>query len=111
MVKLKYYWVAKYDDNTDHPQFNPDGTENLWGDVDQDKVIEVSWRQFSWKLSNNIEMPTNWALLPKKHAIKYNMTDNIFICRRNHIDFSSRGEEGRRIEYILGKDNKEIIKL
>ena len=111
MVKLKYYWVVTYDDDTNYPQFNPDGTENRWGDVDQDKVVEVSWRQFSRKLSNRIEIPTSWALLPKKYAIKYDMTDNILIFRRNHIDFSSRGEKGRRIEYILGKDNEEIIKL
>ena len=111
MVKLKYYWVATYDDNTNHPQFNPDGTENLWRDVNQDKIVKVSWCQFSLGLSKKIEIPTNWVLFPKKYSLKYDITDKIFICRRNHIDFSSRGEKGRRIEYILGKDKETIIKL
>lgn len=111
MVKLKYYWVVVYGDNTNYPQFNPDGTENLWKNVDQDKVISVSWRQFSRTLSNKIEMATNWALFPKEYSIKYDITDKIFICRRNHIDFSARGEKGRRIEYILGKNGEEVIKL
>jgi len=111
MVKLKYYWVVVYEDGTSYPQFNPDGTENLWKNVDQDKIISVSWHQFSRTLSNKIEMPTNWTLFPRKHSIKYDIKDEVFICRRNHIDFSSRGEKGRRIEYILGKNGEEVIKL
>lgn len=111
MTTLKYYWVATYEDGTTHPQFNPDGTENLWKTIDQDKVVKVSWCQFSLKLSSKIEIPTRWAVFPRKHSLDYNITDKIFIVRRNHIDFSSRGEKGRRIEYILGKNGEEIITL
>ena len=111
MTSLKYYWVATYTDGMTHPQFNLDGTENMWKDVDQNKVVKVSWCQFSRKLSSKIEIPTNWSLFPRKHSVDYTITDKIFIVRRNHIDFSARGEKGRRIEYILGKNDKEIIKL
>lgn len=110
-MKLKYYWVAIYTDGTIHPQFNLDGTENLWSDVDQDRVVEVSWCEFSRKLSNKIDISTKWALFPRKHSLKYKLRDKIFIVRRNHIDFSVSGEKGRRIEYILGKNSKEIINL
>ena len=112
MVKLKYYWMVMYDDNTNYPQFNSDGTENLWKEVDQNRVIRVSWCQFSRRLSNKVEISTKWALFPRKYSLNYDITDEIFICRRNHIIFSeSHGEKGRKTEYILGRNKEEIIKL
>lgn len=111
MTKLKYYWIATYNDGTTYSQFNSDGTENLWGDVRHYDVVNVAWSQFPIRLSNKIKTPTSWALFPKRHSLNYESGDKIVICRRNHIDFSARGEKGRRIEYILGRDKEEIIKL
>lgn len=111
MTTLKYYWVATYEDGTIHPQFNPDGTENLWKGVDQNKVIKVSWCQFSRGLSKKVGISTSWALFPRKHSVEYDITDKIFICRRNHINFSVHGEKGRRIEYIIGKNDSEVMVL
>ncbi len=111
MTQLKYYWIVTYNDGTIYPQFNPDGTENLWGDVRQHDVTNVAWSQFPMRLSSKIETPTKWVLFPKRHSLDYKSDDKIIICRRNHIDFSARGEKGRRIEYILGKNKEEIIKL
>ena len=108
---LKYFWSVKYNDGTTFSQFDSDGTENMWGDVDQEKVRNVTWCQFSWNLSRKIELPTKWVIFPKKYSLNFDPGDKIFIVRRNHIDFSARGEKGRRIEYILGKNDKEIIKL
>ena len=111
MTTLTYYWVATYEDGATHPQFNPDGTENAWGDVRQDDVIRVSWCQFPLKLSRKIEIPTKWVVFPRKQSLDYEPGDKIIICRRNHINFSARGEKGRKIEYILGRNDEEIIKL
>lgn len=111
MGKLQYYWIADYSDGTKFPQYNSDGTENMWGEVNQDDVIRVSWKEFSLTLSSKIEIPTKWALIPSTHSLDVETTDEIFIVRRNHIDFSARGEKGRRIEYILGKNKEEIIVL
>ncbi len=110
-MTLKYYWIAEYSDGTKFPQFNPDGTENMWGKVQQHDVIRVSWKQFSRKLSNKIEIPTRWVVFPKQHSLDIEFEDEIFICRRNHIDFSAQGEKGRRTEYILGKNEEELIIL
>ena len=33
------YWIANYDDKTVLGQFNPDGTENKYIDIDRDKLI------------------------------------------------------------------------
>jgi len=111
MTPLKYYWKVVYNDNTTFSQFNSDGSENMWKDVNQSNVVKVSWRQFSLTLSRKIESPTKWVLLPSEISLDIADGDDIFICRRNHIDFSARGEKGRRIEYILGRNKEEIIKL
>ena len=111
MIQLKYYWIVKYRDGTTFQQFNSDGTENLWGDVHQENVINVAWCQFSLNLARKIRIPTKWVLLPQKQSLDYEQNDEIFICRRNHINFSGSSEKGRKIEYILGKNNEEIIKL
>ena len=112
MTQLKYYWIATYIDGTTLPQFDDDGTENPWGDVEQEKVKNVAWCQFPLKLSRKIEIPTRWVLFPKKESLDYEPGDEILICRRNHINFSGgRGEKWRKTEYILGKNKEEIIKL
>ena len=111
MNPLTHYWKVVYTDGTTLSQFNHDGTENPWGNVQQDKVNRVSWYQFSRKMSKKIDIPTKWALFPTHHGLDYNPEDKIFICRRNHIDFSASSGKGRKIEYILGKNGKEIIKL
>lgn len=111
MVKLRYYWVVTYQDGTTYSQYNSDGTENLWKEVNQDNVVRVSWKEFSLVLSNKVEISTKWSVLPKTHSLNVETTDDIFIVRRNHIDFNAWGEKGHRIEYILGKNKDEIIKL
>jgi len=112
MTQLKYYWIVTYLDGTTYPQFNDDGTENMWGDVEQEKVRNVAWCQFTVKLSRKIKIPTRWTLFPKKESLDYEPGDEIFICRRNHINFSNtKGTEAQRIEYILGKNKEEIIRL
>jgi|LGOV01.1.fsa_nt_gb hypothetical protein len=110
---LKYYWIVEYRDGTKFSQFDSEtGKENQWKEVRQEDVIRVSWRQFSYGMSKRINIPTKWVLFPSQHTLNYVSEDEIFICRRNHIDFSgARGESGRRTEYILGKNKEEIIKL
>lgn len=110
-MKLKYYWIVKYVDGTTFSQFNPDGTENLWGNVDQTKVVNVAWCQFPRKLSKKIEIPTKWVVFPRKRSLDYEPGDEIFICRRNHITFNMSREKGRQMEYILGRNKEEIIKI
>jgi len=38
MKSLKYNWVSVYNDNTRLPQFNEDGSENKYQDIDRGKL-------------------------------------------------------------------------
>ena len=112
MVALKYYWIVTYSDGSTFAQYNSDGSENMWGEVQQDNVVKVSWKQFSITLSNKIEIPTKWVLFPSEYSLDFGPEDKILIVRRNHINFSPSGEDkGRHIEYILGKNGEELIEL
>ena len=52
----KCHWIAIYDDNTSLKQFNPDGSENLFKDIQQDKLKEFA-----------LVTPTkNLSVFPKK---------------------------------------------
>ncbi len=112
MTTLKYYWIVTYTDGSRFAQYNPDGSENMWKEVQQDDVVKVAWKQFSITLSNKIEIPTKWVLFLSEYSLDFGPEDKIFIVRRNHINFSPSGEDkGRRIEYILGKNGEELIEL
>ena len=113
MPPLKYMWIAEYRDGTAIPQFDPDtGKENMWSDVDQDKVYRVSWCEFSKDMKKKVELDTISVRKPEMHSIEYGAGDEIMICRRNHLDFSSSGNvNGHRIEYVLGRNGVELLTL
>jgi len=80
---LKYVWKATYKDRTEFNQFNEDGTENLFGDIEQDELDEFS---FNSSLG---------------HTIKLKLKDDMrLICFRRHsMNFMGQND---KIQYVLG---------
>ena len=98
----KYFWIAEYRDGTIIKQFQ-NKEEIQWKEVDQSQLKRVSWAQktlFGFKTVI-------------KATVELELGEKVAICRRNHIGIgiSNMKEKGRRIEYLLGKNNKYTIKL
>ena len=106
-------WIAEYRDGTAIPQFDPDtGEENMWSDVNQDKVCRVSWCEFSKGMKKKVGVDVISVRKPKIHSVEYDIGDKVMIYRRNHIDFSPSGNaRGHRIEYVLGRNGVVILTL
>jgi len=119
MQPLKYYWIVWYRDDYAVPQFDPEsGEENSWKDIDQSSVRMISWAQFSKKLSKKVKIPTESVRKPGMTSIEYDPGDSIIIARRNHVQirYVSKIDQyinggNNKIEYILGKNGEELIKL
>jgi len=81
--ELKYLWVATYKDESEFPQFNTDGSENLFGDIEQDRLDSFCF------------------ISTTGHKIRLDVKDDMrLICFRRHkINFIGKGEQ---IEYVLG---------
>lgn len=102
MTKFKYFWIAEYSDGTIIKQFKFT-KEIQWKEIDQSQLKRISWAKKT--------------LLGLKTVIKSTInlesTDTPMICRRTHIGIGVTGmkEKDRRVEYLLGKNGKYIIKL
>lgn len=44
-------WIAIYDDGSELSQYNEDGSENLFGDIDQDRLIRFKLESYNKCLS------------------------------------------------------------
>lgn len=102
--KLKYFWIAEYNDGTALPQFDLEsGNENLFKDIDHSKIIRFGLYPFTVELSKKVECSDLNPFLPK-FVINLKSNDKLFFVRRNYIEMCGT-TENRYIEYLLGNQN------
>lgn len=81
---LRYFWVAEYNDGVCLPQYDESGRENLFGDVEQHKLIRFHFINFQ----------TN-------HKVSVNITPDMrLICFRRHRQLT----EGVHAPHTPGHD-------
>ena len=104
IAKLKYFWIAEYNDGTALPQFDLEsGNENLFKEIDQSRLIRFGLYPFTLELSKKVECSDLNLLLPK-FVINLKKEDKLFFARRNYIQMQGT-RENRYIEYLLGTQN------
>lgn len=103
---IHFFWVAEYNNNTILPQFDlKTGKENLYSDIETNKLVKIGWHPFTAELSKMIPGSIFNPLL-SKYVLNIRPNDEIFIRRRNHIQRIGKIEK-RFTEYILG--NQDFI--
>lgn len=103
-AKLKFFWIAEYNDSTALPQFDPEtGIENLFKEIKQSELIKFGLYPFTLELSKKVNCSDFNPFLPK-FIINIKSEDKLIYLRRNHI-VRQGNKESRFIEYLLGTQN------
>ena len=108
----KYEWIAHYENNSDISQFDENGNERLFGDIEQDKLVSfelvtkenVLVKNFG-VLLNSGQFFVNGAVLNIEPSINHYKHKLIFF-RRNRQTVSARGSLPIRTLHILGFETK-----
>lgn len=87
---LVYMWVAVYEDGQALPQFDPEtGKENMFAEVDQDKLKEFGLFPFSEQMARRIQEGEGVFVLPsdnQRFVLKLKEGQRLFTRRTNlHI--------------------------
>lgn len=105
---IRFFWIAEYNDGTNLSQFNFDGTENLFSQIQNDKLCRFGWYPFSIELSKKVEnSECCTACTLSNYKIKIYPNDELYAMRRGH--FSYGRTNSIRYEYLLGNQNYVII--
>jgi hypothetical protein len=100
ITKLKYFWIAEYNDGNALPQFDPEtGIENLFKNIDQTKLIRFGLYPFTMELSKKVNCSDFNPFLRK---IVINLDGNKLIFKRRNYIIIQGIKEKRHIEYLLG---------
>lgn len=66
----RYRWTVVYNDGTAMDQFNPDGTENGYGEIDRDKITEFHMRNEEGTTILAMEItPEQRLIYRKRHSL------------------------------------------
>lgn len=66
----RYQWVARYeDDAAGLPQFNPDGTENKYADIDRARLTGLWLLGEDRRLFFYQHVPAGWGLIHRRRVI------------------------------------------
>lgn len=104
--KLSFFWIAEYSNNQVLPQFDfKTGKENLFSEIDQNKLVKFGWYPFPLSLSKLVNGAIYNPIL-SNYILNIRPIDKLFACRRNYIQRDGRTEK-RYSEYILG--NQDFI--
>ena len=112
---VKYEWIAHYNDGSDFSQFDENGNERLFGEIDKDKLIsfelvnkdnndQILVKNFG-VLLNSGQFFINSAVLNIEPTINHYKHKLIFF-KRNRKTVSARGSLPTRTLYILGFETK-----
>jgi len=89
---LAYIWLAEYQDGTTLKQFDVDGKEYLFSEVDQSKL-----KRFGW-------IPIDNSLKPI--SISLNEKDKLVCYRKNFLSFMTGAQS---VVFVLGKIGHPLI--
>jgi len=110
MTKISFFWIAEYDDGTIFSQFDFNcGKENLYKDIDINRVVKIGWYPFTIELSKLIPNAIFNPILPY-YVINIENQEEIFIRRRGFIIMTGK-REIRKYEYILGITGKYLLTI
>jgi hypothetical protein len=115
---LTFFWIAVYDDGTALPQFDPEtGRENLFSQVDQNRLTSFGWYPFKRQLAEKLEQPVEVNPLLPKYAVKLGQGKRLIAHRTNSLNYGVKGkmelfEKSRQTIYIIGYEmNGEQFKI
>lgn len=105
-AQLRFFWIAEYNNGECLPQFDfITGEENLFKEVDQDKLIRFSWYPFTFDLSQKVPDSIVNPLFGK-FTLQVRPDDKLFARRRNYLQ---QGTDIRFTQYLLG--NQDFIMI
>lgn len=106
MSKLSFFWIAEYNNENVFPQFDlKTGKENLYKDINFEKLIKFGWYPFSAELSRKVPESKYNPILPH-YVISLGSNDKLFARRRGHINLVS-GKT--KFEYLVGTQNYLLV--
>lgn len=86
---LSYYWLATYRDGSQLEQFDKEGKERLFKEIEQSKLDTFSWVPFDKS--------------KPAHTLKLQPFQRLIAVRRHHLVTKLRtGEKKDKITYLLG---------
>ena len=105
-----YSWIAYYSDGNSLSQYNEDGSENRFGDIDESRLINfVLSREHTNSLKpEDFAVSISAGVIVLKNDTKitfgHNDTNRLIYFRRNKLDFAFGGSLGNRpaIVHVIG---------
>jgi len=98
-------WIAKYNDKTQLSQFNEDGEENLFKDIDQDKLTEFvignPYKRLSVDLTTGI-FNINGVLLEINNISKRSEEYRLIYFRRVSMSLGTDGGSDKTVKSFIG---------
>ena len=100
MTKLHFFWMAEYENKETFSQYDNDGKENLYKDVDLKRVKKFGWFPFPADLKSKVPESIFNPTLPY-YLINIRPEDTLIVKRRGYIEITGRVQK-QYYEYILG---------
>ncbi|MCW4016816.1 MAG: hypothetical protein NWF06_10635 [Candidatus Bathyarchaeota archaeon] len=114
---LVYFWIAEYTDGSALPQFDPEtGKENMFLEVNQQKLERFGWYPFSMELFQKILKTEKILVVPTKnpsYTISLEQGDKLVAYRTNTIKLRIHkgGAAHKPIVYVLGVEGKQVMHI
>jgi len=97
---LTFFWIAKYKDGTELRQFDEDGKEHSFREIDQGRLESFSWVPFTREQVLSLPIRCVSRPLPT-YTLHLRENQRLIAVRRNYITYG-KGFEERRTIYLLG---------
>jgi len=109
---LVYHWVAEYMDGTKFGQFNSDGSENLFRDIDLKRLKRFGWYPFSVELAAKVCVAAEARDLPE-YVVDVAPGEELVAYREVALSFTWAMQKGRseKIVYVLGVEGRKLLAI
>jgi len=107
-------WVAEYEDGTVFPQFDSStGKENLFKDIDMNRLKRFGWHNFSPELAQELfvkGVQVRSTYPPISVVLDIKRDEELVATRRNKIKYSvGGGYQHTETVYVLGVKDKAYV--
>jgi len=105
-----YYWIATYKDRSTLPQYDPDGKEHLFSEVDQSQLYSFGWYPLKDKKlpSAVIALKPNQTLIVKRRVMTPILSGKsrsiLFL-----LGWKEKGTKGKQKIIYLRENGEQIL--
>lgn len=114
---ITYFWAAEYENDLIFPQFDLEtGKENLFSEIEQDRLKSFGWYPIGFDLSLKIRQSNVDSFVEANESTAYvkihlDKYKKLFACRRQKLSYSVGQIDNRDVIYVVGYEGGPYLFL